>query len=230
MSLEFFQGKILALIKTLEGYYELSGITIAEKQENEMKFITSYPESWMYQYYSQRYYENDLVHELGLSAQSNYFFWGSQLYVHSTEIQQVVFEEACKYEIQSGLTFNFPEDSSHKMISIAFPYSDEISSKLSQGIIEELRANVYTLRILMQLSTYNNFQSEYLDHLTLRSKKHLFEAHSFNTVVKLLENTLMQMKGFLKCLPIALRPQGEVLVSLVEEEVDSWKKTEANSG
>lgn len=218
MSVEFFHGKLAELIQTLENYYELTGITIAENtKDNKIRFITSYPESWMNRYHSNRYYEDDLVHELGLHSQSTYFFWGSALYTHSTEAQKEIFEEACEYDIQSGLTFNFQDFNSPSMISIAFPYSDQVSSKLPLGVIDELKSNMYTIRVLMQLSAYN-LNEQYLNHLTLRSNKLLSTMYTTNATGRVLQSSIMRIKGLLKCLPVSLRSEGEVLLSMLEEE------------
>lgn len=216
MNLRFFIGEIATYIKSLENFYELSGITLATKSRSNISLITSYPTTWMHLYAHHGYDQIDPVHLAGFNGGNDYIYWGGDRFIQGlTDNQSKLFEEARLYNIQSGVSFPLKSPHNHQLISLAFPFSETITHSISIHLLNELKSHLQMLGMMLHIEALTNgvlLQKDlmaYVSHHTELGIELQLLMHEINDL-------LLSLHSFFDQLPTQFRHEGKRLLQTLQ--------------
>lgn len=216
MNFRCFTGEIATYIKSLENFYELSGITLASKSRNKITLLTSYPSTWMHHYAKQGYDQIDPAHEAGFNCDKDHIYWGGDSFIERlNEKQRNLFEEARHHHIQSGISFPLKSSNHHHLISLAFPYSDTITNNISIRLLDELKSHLQMLGTMLRIKTLNDgmlLQNDLFSYIS----KHTDLSIEFQQITHEINDLLFSLHSFFDQLPSHFRYEGKHLLQTIQ--------------
>lgn len=216
MNLRFFTGEVEAYIKSLENFYELSGITLATKSDGKVSLLTSYPTAWMHHYVKQGYDQIDPIHEVGFNCEENPIYWGGDSFIERlNEQQRCLFEEANHHNIQSGISFPLNSPYDRQLLSLAFPHSERITQAISIHLLNEIKSHLQMLGTMLRIETLNNgilLQSDFIAYASKHTKLSI-ELQQFTHEIN---DLLMSLHSFFDQLPTHFRYEGKRLLQTLQ--------------
>lgn len=225
MKLRFFTGEVAAYIKSLENFYELSGITLATKSDGKVSLLTSYPSAWMHHYVKQGYDQIDPIHEVGFNCDEDHIYWGGDYFIERlSETQRNLFEEAYIHNIQSGISFSLKSPKAHQLISLAFPYSETITHNISTHLLYELKSHLQMLCTMLRFTTLNEgilLQNDFIAYVS----KHTDLSIEFQRITYEINDLLYCLHSFFDQLPTHFRYEGIRLLQTLQLPPPSRTKT-----
>ena len=216
MNLRFFTGEVATYIKSLENFYELSGITLATKSGAKISLLTSYPTAWMHHYAKHGYDQIDPVHDTGFNCDKDRIYWGGDCFIERlNEKQRNLFEEARHHNIQSGISFPLKSPQDHHLISLAFPYSETITHNISSHLLDELKSHLQMLGTMLRIDTLNNGMLLQRDFISYASK-HTELSIEYQRFTHEINDLLLSLHSFFDQLPTHFRYEGKRLLQTLQ--------------
>lgn len=229
MTLQFFKGELSAYIKKLETFYELSGVTLATRNQKNINILTSYPSEWMHHYINQGYDQIDPVHLSGFGSNSEHIGWGEYFKDKPLCNQQInLLEEAKHHHILSGISFPITSPHHTQLVSLAFPYSETVTLNLSKQLHEELKSHAHILPIVMHIKRVKQAAFLHNDILAFAAR-HIGLSQEIHMINHEINNLLITLNDYLSHLPTHFRAEAKYILDAFQTNTPSSERNQSPS-